>query len=280
MPDSPPSTGGWLEPTSLRPSLFTLFQWQEGLMQPDEHFNDAAADSFTQQPPHHHPHHHNHPNPTHAPTFSPTYSSSSSVSSPAYTPTSSPTYAPTYSPTYSSTAFAPTVTVSPPPPPPPSPTHLLPTQASPSPLAAGAEREGRGKAGRRALRTPKHPRHRAGPNALDGLLASEETQYRRRVKEKMALGHFRPEGIGEHGSIPGEPGVDYPTYSKPPVPSISCLDFKGRRGYVADPSTRCQVFYICPGDGRGKAMLCPNGTVFNQDVSVCDWWFNVKCSGP
>ncbi|GLH00656.1 Uncharacterized protein GBIM_06970, partial [Gryllus bimaculatus] len=86
-----------------------------------------------------------------------------------------------------------------------------------------------------------HPRHRAGPNALDGLLASEETQYRRRVKEKMALGHFRPEGIGEHGSIPGEPGVDYPTYSKPPVPSFSCLDFKGRRGYVADPSTRCQV---------------------------------------
>ena len=24
--------------------------------------------------------------------------------------------------------------------------------------------------------------------------------------------------------------------------------------------------------------LCPNGTLFNQQYFVCDWWFNVDCS--
>jgi len=23
--------------------------------------------------------------------------------------------------------------------------------------------------------------------------------------------------------------------------------------------------------------LCPNGTIFNQDYFICDWWFNVDC---
>ena len=25
------------------------------------------------------------------------------------------------------------------------------------------------------------------------------------------------------------------------------------------------------------SFLCPNGTLFNQEVFVCDWWFNVDC---
>ena len=25
-------------------------------------------------------------------------------------------------------------------------------------------------------------------------------------------------------------------------------------------------------------MLCPNGTIFNQEFFVCDWWFNFDCS--
>ena len=24
--------------------------------------------------------------------------------------------------------------------------------------------------------------------------------------------------------------------------------------------------------------LCPNGTLFNQQYFICDWWFNVDCS--
>ena len=26
------------------------------------------------------------------------------------------------------------------------------------------------------------------------------------------------------------------------------------------------------------SVLCPNGTIFNQEVFVCDWWFNFDCS--
>ncbi|XP_023325904.1 uncharacterized protein LOC111699454 [Eurytemora carolleeae] len=26
------------------------------------------------------------------------------------------------------------------------------------------------------------------------------------------------------------------------------------------------------------SFLCPNGTIFNQQYFICDWWFNVDCS--
>ena len=26
------------------------------------------------------------------------------------------------------------------------------------------------------------------------------------------------------------------------------------------------------------SFLCPNGTLFNQQYFVCDWWFNVDCA--
>lgn len=29
--------------------------------------------------------------------------------------------------------------------------------------------------------------------------------------------------------------------------------------------------------GRKDSFLCPNGTIFNQKVFVCDWWHNVQC---
>ena len=25
------------------------------------------------------------------------------------------------------------------------------------------------------------------------------------------------------------------------------------------------------------SFLCPNGTIFNQEYFICDWWFNVNC---
>ena len=27
-----------------------------------------------------------------------------------------------------------------------------------------------------------------------------------------------------------------------------------------------------------STLLCPNGTLYNQQYFVCDWWFNVDCS--
>ena len=53
-------------------------------------------------------------------------------------------------------------------------------------------------------------------------------------------------------------------------------------GYYADPEAECQAFHICTADGQGGlakySFLCPNGTIFNQEYFICDWWFNVDCS--
>jgi hypothetical protein len=43
-----------------------------------------------------------------------------------------------------------------------------------------------------------------------------------------------------------------------------------------------QTFHICADDGNSGlfkySFLCPNGTLFNQEYFICDWWFNVDCS--
>lgn len=91
-------------------------------------------------------------------------------------------------------------------------------------------------------------------------------------------------------AIPGVPGEDYPILSSEELPSVlsnsqfSCKE-KEFGGYFADtsPASRCQVFHVC-GQRRSVtnlntfySFLCPNGTIFNQQYFVCDWWFNVDC---
>ena len=50
-------------------------------------------------------------------------------------------------------------------------------------------------------------------------------------------------------------------------------------GYYADEEAECQVFHICTADGQDKySFLCPNGTIFNQNYFIRDWWFNVDCA--
>ncbi|KAL0276358.1 UNVERIFIED_CONTAM: hypothetical protein PYX00_003948 [Menopon gallinae] len=67
-------------------------------------------------------------------------------------------------------------------------------------------------------------------------------------------------------------------YSSPPSTGFKCPKGIGEQPrMMADAQTRCQVFYICTGDGPAAAMLCPNGTMFNENVRVCDWWYNVDC---
>ena len=100
-------------------------------------------------------------------------------------------------------------------------------------------------------------------------------------------------------TIPGVPGDDYPIYATvssttllspcdstssllPQVPDSS-FTCPGRvdGGYYSDPEADCQAFHICAGDSTGGltkySFLCPNGTLFNQQYFVCDWWFNVDC---
>ncbi|CAB4061875.1 unnamed protein product [Lepeophtheirus salmonis] len=53
-------------------------------------------------------------------------------------------------------------------------------------------------------------------------------------------------------------------------------------GLYADVDLGCQGFHICKMDDRNHkikySFLCPNGTVFNQELFICDWWFNFDCS--
>jgi len=82
-------------------------------------------------------------------------------------------------------------------------------------------------------------------------------------------------------TIPGTPGSDYPIFAEVPETSFLC-DGQVDGGYYADVETDCQAFHICTNDGQGGltkySFLCPNGTLFQQQYFVCDWWFNVDCS--
>ncbi len=82
-------------------------------------------------------------------------------------------------------------------------------------------------------------------------------------------------------AIPGVPGDDYPIFAEVPETSFLC-DGQADGGYYADPEAQCQAFHICANDGQGGrtkfSFLCPNGTLFQQQYFVCDWWFNVDCS--
>ena len=82
-------------------------------------------------------------------------------------------------------------------------------------------------------------------------------------------------------AIPGVPGEDYPIYAEVPESGFTC-DGQVDGGYYADPEAECQVFHICTADGAGGlsqySFLCPNGTIFNQEYFICDWWFNVDCA--
>ena len=82
-------------------------------------------------------------------------------------------------------------------------------------------------------------------------------------------------------SVPGTPGEDYPIYAEAPETAFTC-DGQVDGGYYADPEAECQVFHICTADGKGGlakySFLCPNGTIFNQNYFICDWWFNFDCA--
>merc|ERR1719419_1401379 len=82
-------------------------------------------------------------------------------------------------------------------------------------------------------------------------------------------------------TIPGVPGDDYPIFAEVPETSFLC-DGQVDGGYYADPEAECQAFHICANDRTGGltkySFLCPNGTLFQQQYFVCDWWFNVDCS--
>ncbi|XP_046613390.1 mucin-16-like isoform X2 [Neodiprion virginianus] len=78
-------------------------------------------------------------------------------------------------------------------------------------------------------------------------------------------------------NVPGEPGVNYPTYTSVPKTRFSC---HGRMsGYYADEEAGCQVFHVCH-NVVVSSFLCPVGSIFSQTLLTCDWWNNVECEVP
>ncbi|XP_071548866.1 uncharacterized protein [Panulirus ornatus] len=75
--------------------------------------------------------------------------------------------------------------------------------------------------------------------------------------------------------IPAKPVQEYPTYGAVPPTSFTCDD--KLTGYYADPEAYCQVFHMCHYEGQQHSFLCPNGTLFNQQLLTCDHWRNVNC---
>jgi len=84
-------------------------------------------------------------------------------------------------------------------------------------------------------------------------------------------------------TIPGEPGVDYPILSSMQDTQFDC-EGKIFGGFYADPDTDCQGYHVCLQDPANSnrmypiSSLCPNGTIFNQEIFTCEWWFNVDCT--
>merc|ERR1711970_508351 len=80
-------------------------------------------------------------------------------------------------------------------------------------------------------------------------------------------------------NIPGEPGVDFPTHWDPQQSPFTCEE-RVAGAYYVDPGLDCQAYHVCVPRRRGLTRLsfiCPNGTIFNQEKFVCDWWFRTSC---
>jgi len=93
---------------------------------------------------------------------------------------------------------------------------------------------------------------------------------------KIALASTQQLSDDEMPPIPGVAGVDFPVLTEIPQTGFDCAaqDFPG---IYADMDTDCQVFYMCQPNGNFNSFLCPNGTMFNQQYFICDWWYNVDC---
>ncbi|XP_075975306.1 jiangshi [Anticarsia gemmatalis] len=64
--------------------------------------------------------------------------------------------------------------------------------------------------------------------------------------------------------------------TKVPLTRFTCIGKPA--GYYADIDTGCQVYHMCDGLGRQFSYKCPNMTLFQQRMLICDHWYMVNCS--
>lgn len=75
----------------------------------------------------------------------------------------------------------------------------------------------------------------------------------------------------------GQAGRDFPAYTQVPKTSFSCDGLPYEYGMYADEETGCQAYHLCY-NGRKDSFLCGPGTVFNQRILHCDYWYSVDCA--
>lgn len=84
--------------------------------------------------------------------------------------------------------------------------------------------------------------------------------------------------VNQSNLLPGRPGIDYPIHWQVPKTSFDCRNYE-QSGFYADVESDCQAYHSChKGRGGRHTFLCPNGTLFSQELLTCDWWYNVECS--
>ncbi|GFT27012.1 uncharacterized protein TNCV_4675421 [Trichonephila clavipes] len=113
----------------------------------------------------------------------------------------------------------------------------------------------------------QHLHHLSRDNAYSLTSAHNNVQNNARTIDPHAW---------EYGFEQPEIGVNFPRYNSIPKTNFQC---RGKNGYFADPEAGCQVFHMCQGRGVKHSFLCPNNTIFNQHLLVCDWYNRVSCEG-
>ncbi|CAL1298196.1 unnamed protein product, partial [Larinioides sclopetarius] len=96
------------------------------------------------------------------------------------------------------------------------------------------------------------------------------------AKKSSSFAKTKPESTEDDSAVPGDPGTDYPNYYEIPLTNFDCKEFRVP-GFYADVEAGCQVFHNCDTELQKHSFLCPNGTVFRQELFICDWWYNVRC---
>ncbi|KFM69607.1 hypothetical protein X975_03903, partial [Stegodyphus mimosarum] len=115
------------------------------------------------------------------------------------------------------------------------------------------------------------------PQAIKNSKLTLKKALSQRKKPKLPENHdyIYSDAYGQQ-NVPGKPGIDYPTYGEIPFTNFDCRTFKAP-GFYADLEAGCQVFHNCDMDMTKHSFMCPNGTIFHQELFICDWWYNVRC---
>ncbi|XP_050068886.1 zonadhesin [Anopheles maculipalpis] len=101
------------------------------------------------------------------------------------------------------------------------------------------------------------------------------TQHRLRTFASFAVLSFLGLGLAQDDLSQSRPLNDG-SFKFGTRTSFSCT---GRAaGYYADVETGCQIYHMCDGLGRQFSYACPNTTLFQQRMLICDHWYMVNCS--